>query len=157
MKGISPLIATVLLIAFTVGVGGLISVWITGFTQTSSKIVSREGENQLICSNGAIELSNMKYCNNNVSGIVKNNGRILIGNITLQTVFNNASLVTHALNNTDTGGSSSGSPLSLKSGAIFSFNVSIGASSSNNYDRFWLYTNCSTVSDFALSSDVTAC
>ena len=62
MKGLSPLIATVLLIAFTVGVGGIISVWITGFTQTSSKIVSNEGEKQITCRNGAIDISNHKYC-----------------------------------------------------------------------------------------------
>lgn len=157
MKGLSPLIATVLLIAFTIGVGGIISIWISGFTQTSSKIVSKEGENQIICSNGAIDLSNLKYCNNNISGIIKNNGRITIGSITLQTIFNNGSMVTHALNDTDTGGSSSGNYLALKAGQIFSFNVSIGGASSTAYDKIWIYTNCSGVTDLADRSDVAAC
>lgn len=157
MKGISPLVATVLLIAFTVGVGGIISVWISGFTQTSSKIVSKEGETQLICSNGAVDLSNLKYCNSNISGIIKNNGRIALGNITLQTVFSNASMVSHALNDTSTGGSASGNYLSLKPGQIFSFNVSIGGGSSGAYSNIWIYTNCSSVTDLATASDVTAC
>lgn len=159
MKGLSPLVATVLLIAFTVGVGGLISVWISGFTQTSSKIVSKEGETQIICSNGAIDLSNLRYCvnTNNISGIIKNNGRIALGNITLQTIFNNGSIVSHALNDTGTGGSSSGNFLVLRAGQVFGFNVSIGGGSSGAYDRLWIYTNCSSVTDSALSSDITAC
>lgn len=157
MKGLSPLVATVLLIAFTVGVGGLISVWISGFTQTTSGITSTEGVNQVICSNGAVDLSNVKYCNNNISGIVKNNGRITIGNITLQTIFNNGSMITHALNDTGLGGATSGNYLSLRVGQVFSFNVSIGASSSGAYDRIWLYTNCTAVTDTILSSDLVAC
>ena len=158
MKGLSPLVATVLLIAFTVGVGGLISVWISGFTQTSSKIVSREGETQLICSNGAIDLSNLRYrsSTNNISGIIKNNGRIPLGNITIQTVFTNGSIVSHSLNDTGTGGASAGNYLVLRAGQIFSFNVSIGGNSNGNYDRLWAYTNCSSVTDSAISSDFAA-
>lgn len=152
MKGLSPLVATVLLIAFTVGVGGIISLWVSGFTQTSSKIVGKEGETQLICSNGAIELSNLKYSSatNNMSGIIKNNGRITLGNVTLQIVFTNGSMLTHALNDTQ-GGAGAGNPLALKAGQIFSFNVSVGSS---NYDRIHVYTNCSGVTDTALSTDV---
>jgi len=159
MKGISPLVATVLLIAFTIGVGGLISVWISGFTQTSSKIVSKEGEKGLICSNGAIDLSTLRYCSgtNNISGIIKNNGRIALGNITLQTVFANGSIVSHSLNDTGTGGASSGNWLTLRAGQIFSFNISIGGGSSGNYDKLWIYTNCSTVTDLASSTDFATC
>ena len=36
MKGISPMIATVLLLAFTIAVGGIISVWLTGMTRTQT-------------------------------------------------------------------------------------------------------------------------
>ncbi|MBI2543335.1 MAG: hypothetical protein HYW24_04060 [Candidatus Aenigmarchaeota archaeon] len=151
MKGISPLIATVLLIAFTVGIGGLISVWSSGFTQTTTGIVGKEGENAVICSNGALDVSDLKYCNNNVSGIIKNNGRIALGNITLQVTFTNASLVSLALND------SSGVYLALKPGQIGTFNVSIGGASSGNYNKLYLYTNCSTVNDKAQASDVAAC
>ena len=156
MKGISPLVATVLLIAFTVGVGGIISVWITGFTQTSSKIVSNEGEKQITCSNGAIDISNLKYCSaiGNMSGLIKNNGRITVGNITLQTIHGNGSSVSHALNDTGTGGGNSGNYLALKAGQVFSFNVSIGG---GTYDRIWIYTNCSAVTDTALSTDIATC
>lgn len=157
MKGLSPLVATVLLIAFTVGVGGIISVFVTGFTQSSSKTISTEGERQVICSNGAIDVTNLRYCNNNISGIIRNTGRITVGNITVQTIFVNASSIEHRLNDSGTGGSSSGSALALRVGQVFSFNVSIGASSSGAYDRVYLYTNCTAVTDSAISTDVTAC
>ncbi len=152
MKGISPLVATVLLIAFTVGIGGIISIWISGFTQTSSKIVSKEGENQLICSNGAIDVSNLKYFSSNMSGIIKNNGRIVLGNITLQVIGNNNSQATIVLN--ESSGGSSGSYLYLKPSQIFSFNQTLTGVGSN-YDRIWIYTNCSGVTDSATASDVT--
>jgi len=36
MKGISAMVATVLLLAFTVAVGGIVSVWLTGMTRTQT-------------------------------------------------------------------------------------------------------------------------
>ncbi len=44
MKAISPLIATILLIAFTIGVGGLVSIFITGLTTTSTGVTSNQSE-----------------------------------------------------------------------------------------------------------------
>lgn len=157
MKGISPMIATVLLIAFTVGVGGLISVWVTSFTTESTNIVSKEGIDQITCSNGALELSTLRYCSstNNMSGIIKNNGRITLGNITLQVIFTNgSSSISHSLNDTGTGGVNAGNFLALRPGQIFSFNVSAGG---GNYHRIWVYSNCSEVTDLATSSDVATC
>ena len=49
MKGISPLVATVLLIAFTIGVGGLISIFVTGLTTTSTGITSNQSEGLTKC------------------------------------------------------------------------------------------------------------
>jgi flagellin-like protein len=48
-KAISPMIATILLIAFTVAVGGIISVWLTGYTRTTSAAVSTATEDQVKC------------------------------------------------------------------------------------------------------------
>ena len=148
MKGISPLVATVLLIALTVGIGGVIGFWLTGFTQTSTQIVAQQGQLQIICQNGAIDVVNLKYCNNNITGTVRNNGRIALGNITVQVIFNNASQVNLALND------SSGSYLALKPGVVFAFNQSIG---STNYNKIFISTNCSGVTTTADSTDVAAC
>ena len=40
MKGISPLVAAILLIAFTVAIGGIISIWLTGFARQQTAQVS---------------------------------------------------------------------------------------------------------------------
>jgi flagellin-like protein len=56
MKGISPLVATILLIAFTIAVGGIVSVWITGFTRTQTVQVSSVAEDQLRCFSSAISV-----------------------------------------------------------------------------------------------------
>jgi len=48
-KAISPMIATILLIAFTVAVGGIISVWMTGYTRTTGQSVSSATENMTAC------------------------------------------------------------------------------------------------------------
>jgi flagellin-like protein len=49
-KAISPMIATILLIAFTVAVGAIISVWLTGYTRTTGAAVSGVTEDQIKCS-----------------------------------------------------------------------------------------------------------
>lgn len=51
MQGISPMIATVLLIAFTVAIGGILSVWMNGFITDSNKISPEELCNQTCIAN----------------------------------------------------------------------------------------------------------
>ncbi|MFH0710956.1 MAG: hypothetical protein V1944_00060 [Candidatus Aenigmatarchaeota archaeon] len=49
MKGISAMIATVLLIAFTVAIGGVMSIWLTGLTSTQQQQVSNQSSAQVKC------------------------------------------------------------------------------------------------------------
>lgn len=42
MKGVSPLVASVLLIAFTIAVAGLYSGWITSFTKKTNEEVEEQ-------------------------------------------------------------------------------------------------------------------
>ncbi|MBI1978771.1 MAG: hypothetical protein HYS62_01765 [Candidatus Aenigmarchaeota archaeon] len=56
MKAISPMIAVVLLIAFTVGVGGLISIFVTGLTTTSTGITSNQSEALTRCAGAWINV-----------------------------------------------------------------------------------------------------
>jgi len=149
MKGISPLIATVLLIAFTVAVAGIVSVWITNFASTSTKHVTQQSDIELTCSYGAVAVSNLKYCNSYLSGIVDNTGNIDIGNVTLQIIFDNSTSQRFFLNKS----SDSTKYMSLKPREIDSFNFTIGGS---NYNLLHFYTNCSNVYDQANKGDVTA-
>ncbi len=50
MKGISPMIATVLLIAFTVAVGGIVSLFLTGMTTTQTGLTEVTATNKTKCS-----------------------------------------------------------------------------------------------------------
>ena len=56
MKGISPMLATILLVAFTVAVGGLISVWMTSFTRTTQSNVESASLNQTKCAGTYIDV-----------------------------------------------------------------------------------------------------
>jgi len=147
-KAISPLIATVLLIAFTVAVAAIVSTWLTTFTITSSESVTEKSEYELYCTYGGISVSDLKYCSGYLSGIVENTRLVDLGNVTLQIFYTNSSSKTIKLNK------SSGGLMSLQPREKDAFNVS-GVDS--NYDKLHLYTNCSSVYDDATSGDVTTC
>lgn len=138
MKGISPLIATVLLIAFTIAVAGIISIWLTSFTKTSSQLVEEEATTQLVCSYGGISLSDLRYSNNRLSGNVENTRTIVLGDITIQILYTNATSQKEPLN------------ITLEPREKISFNLS----ASSNYDKIRVMTNCSSVYDEVGSSDV---
>jgi len=50
------MVAVVLLIAFTVGVGGLVSIFVTGLTTTSTGITSNQSESLTRCAGGYINV-----------------------------------------------------------------------------------------------------
>lgn len=139
MKGVSPLIATILLIAFTISVAGIMSIWLTGFARTSSEIIGKESSTQLICSYGGIALSNLKFSNNRLSGSVENTRTIALGNITIQILYTNASSQKEKLY------------VDLLPREKYPFNISI----SSNYDKIRVMTNCTSVYDEVGSSEVT--
>ena len=155
-KGISPMVATVLLIAFTVAVGGIVSIWITGFTTTSTESVSEQSETELYCAYGGISVSSLNYCSSNsyLSGVIENTNLVDIGNITLQIVFSNATQTQkiYLCQNGSSCASINGSTMALTPRELASFNVTIGGS---NYNKIHVYTNCSNVYDDATSSAVT--
>lgn len=49
MKGLSPIVATVILIAFAVAIGGLVSIWLTGFSESTTGFTSSQGNKLTIC------------------------------------------------------------------------------------------------------------
>lgn len=48
-KGISPIIATVLLIAFTISVGAIVGAWVTGFSRGKSDEIGRNAVETVDC------------------------------------------------------------------------------------------------------------
>ena len=115
MKGISPLIAAVLLIAFTVAIGGIVSVFFTSFTKQTTGSVSSQGQQLITCSGASPSIDKVSY-NLSLSGVMtitfSNPSIYQIVNVSVYTTFGNGSTIT-------TGTGSSGSwylnPLSTNS------------------------------------------
>ena len=61
MKAISPMIAVVLLIAFTVAVGGILSVWLSTLSTTQTTIVSSGTEKQVRCGASSLIIKEVRY------------------------------------------------------------------------------------------------
>jgi flagellin-like protein len=153
MKGISPLVATVLIIAVTVGAVGIVSVWVTGFFRESSETVGSQSKTQIDCSAGAIGLTSLRFASNYLSGNFENKGLIVLGNISMNIIFQNASSekFDFCTSGSNTVRCTTGN-LSLLLSDEKSFNVTIGGS---NYDTIRIFTNCTGVSDTARRGDVT--
>ncbi len=142
MKGISPLIATVLLIAFTVAVAGILSTWLTSFTKGSADTVKKESDTQLSCSFGGVSFSTVKYCAERISGIVENTGSVGVGNLSIQILYSNGTTVRFNLNTT------------LEPRESQQFNLS----ANSNYNIVRAITNCSSVFDEAKAGEIsTSC
>jgi len=72
MKGISPLIAAVLLIAFTVAVGGIIAVWVTSFTKTTTTNVGVSTRGATACQGARFDF--VTWNNNTKIALIKYSG-----------------------------------------------------------------------------------
>jgi flagellin-like protein len=60
-KAISPMIATVLLIAFTVAVGGILSLWLTSLTSTQTTTTGSAAEKQVLCARSVLSIDEVDY------------------------------------------------------------------------------------------------
>ena len=78
MKGVSPLIASVLLIAFTVAVATLIMGWMSTYSRTVTSNVSEETATAIDCSKAAINIEHVYVGSashaSNATVVVKNTG-----------------------------------------------------------------------------------
>ena len=151
-KGVSPLIATVLLIAFTVAVAGVISIWITGFASESTETVTNQTDIELYCSNGGVGVSDLRYCNSYLAGIIQNTGLVDLSGITAQVTFQNATPAQTIYLEQNGSATTNSSKMVLSPRQIASFNITIGGS---NYHRIHIYTNCANVYDDVDSGYVT--
>jgi len=100
-KGISPLIAEVLLIGFTVTVASIIILWVTGFTRTSTKTISSQAETQMACTYAGIDFYGSVTYNQTsgtLFGYLRNTGNVPLGNISFQIVYNNGTVDSRLLN-----------------------------------------------------------
>ncbi len=62
-KGISPLVATVLLIAFTLSIAGLLGGWLTSLTKSETDTIQQGSDILVNCSSGVIDITDV-ICTN---------------------------------------------------------------------------------------------
>jgi len=60
-KGIDSMIATVLLIAFTVAVGGILSVWLTSMASTQTETTGSAANAQTLCARSVLVIKEVDY------------------------------------------------------------------------------------------------
>jgi len=117
-KGISPLLATVILIALTLTVAGLLGSWFTSVTRTQTDIIERTATTQINCSSALLEITDVTCSggDDNIKVTISNLGiDISLYNFTTLVSINN----TYYLNST--GGPNSTDPLDPGEQAILSY------------------------------------
>lgn len=156
LKGVSPLVATVLLIAFVVAVAGIISSWANSFASSQTQLVGQQSSISITCSYGHILMQNLRFQSGpqRLSGTIVNTGTIALGNATLSIVYQNATSQNIGLCSDPTGSASCAvGNLTLSVSDQAGFNVTIWGS---NYDNVKIRTNCSTVGFTATRGDITS-
>jgi flagellin-like protein len=78
MKGVSPLIATVLLIAFTLSIAGLLGGWLSGLTKTQTETLEKSSQETMNCTGSVLNIISVLCGNTTSNG--KNTLRIVIAN-----------------------------------------------------------------------------
>ncbi len=73
-KGISPLIAAVLLIAFTMAVAAILTAWVTSFTQDTTESVGNESERLVGCSFASLDIYDAVLSGSTLTVNVANTG-----------------------------------------------------------------------------------
>lgn len=73
-KGISPLIAAVLLIAFTMAVAGILTAWVTSFTQSTTEDVGNESDRLIECSYAGLDITSASFDGTDATVVVANTG-----------------------------------------------------------------------------------
>ena len=141
-KGISPLIAAVLLIAFTVAIATLVMGWFSQLTRTTTTTVSNKTTEAVGCSNAQISIEDVYLRLNTTESdarvLVKNSGFSTIGITSLQ-VYNTTG------HNFSTG---FGTASSLAPGSIVAYNITlVSIPTCATFSKVIVTTNCGGVTD----------
>lgn len=107
MKGLSPLLASVMLIAITFGVVGLVATWFTTMTRTQTEIIESGAIKEVNCTSARLDIVDV-VCSNSTQEL-----KIAINNIGQIELYDFSTLA--KVNNTwyenSTGGPNSTHPL----------------------------------------------
>ncbi len=74
MKGVSPLIAAVLLIVFTVAIGAVVLNWMTSYTQGTTERAGTDTSSTIDCAKQILSIENVSKSNGQVTVRIENLG-----------------------------------------------------------------------------------
>ena len=143
MKGISPLIAAVLLIAFTVAIATMVMGWFSTLTRETTATVSNKTTEAVSCSNAQISIEEVyvtagSLATGSARVVVKNTGFTTLGISGLQ-VYNTTG------HNFSTGFSTVSS---FPSGSIQSFSLTnVSVPSCAAFSKALVTSNCGGIAD----------
>lgn len=109
-KGVSPIIAAVLLVAVSLGVVGVFSGWAPQLVQSLTESTSNTTEHRIDCDRSSLEIMSATYDSGDTIVTVRNRGRTDLSNVTV-IGFTNEQLDGQDSNN-------------IPQGAVESFNIS---------------------------------
>jgi flagellin-like protein len=140
MKGISPLIAAVLLIAFTVAIATLIMGWMSAYTRTTTSNVTSQSETAVECGSAAIKINHV-YITGSFGSAT---GTVVVEN----TGFKDFTTVNALIASTNGSTCSTGSSTTLSKGEIKSITVGTDCPDASSFERAIVTTECGGVSDY---------
>ena len=160
MKGISPFIATVLIISFTIGAGVLLGPWIYSLTKSQAETIGGETETRLDCQYGGIRIDD-ECINIDFSGdpyflnfTLENTGTVDLYDFKCE-IYQDGLIYSYSVNDSRTNTIfTKDSPLGSRESRIVSVNLNTSELSSANPD--WvriIVTRCPTVSDKVTNLD----
>lgn len=112
MKGVSPLIATVLLIAFTLSIAGLLGGWLAGLTKTQTETIEKSSRETMNCTGSVLNIVNVAC--GNTTPTEPNALRVVISNEGNNALYDFSTFAEIGINQyvNSTGGPTIQSPLS---------------------------------------------
>jgi len=94
-KGISTLVATVLLLAFTISIGIVTLTWFSTFARNATTKIENRTSQKIDCSFGAISMRNVCLNNTNLTGFIENTGSIELKDIKIKILYSNGSSLSY--------------------------------------------------------------
>ncbi len=92
-KGLSPLIATVLLVAFTMAVAIVLSNWVLDYSKAQTQVLNTRGSQQVGCSGAWLDAEGAVYNTTakRFSTEIMNKGDVPLGDFKMIVIYNNGS------------------------------------------------------------------
>ncbi len=142
-KGISPLIATIILVSIVFSIIGISLPLINDFIIEETTSLNNFSDNSIKCSFGSIQIKNFSFENSKFIGIIENKGNVILENIIFNVVYEDKTVENiHICLNNSTLIKCSDSNLKLNVSDKILFNI---LSNKDQYNYIKISTNCPNV------------